>query len=41
MFPHATQDTLTNSAGDVLATLIGWGMTRAVRNVRSTRAAHR
>jgi hypothetical protein len=24
-----------NSAGDVLATMVGWGMTRAVRNVRA------
>lgn len=35
MFPHPTQDTLMNSAGDVLATMVGWGMTRAVRNVRA------
>ena len=35
MFPHPTQDTLMNSAGDILATMVGWGMTRAVRNVRA------
>jgi hypothetical protein len=35
MFPHATQDTLANSAGDILATMVGWAMTRAVRNARA------
>jgi len=39
VFPHATQDTLANSAGDVLATMIGWGLTRAARNARAARAA--
>jgi len=35
MFPHPTQDSLANSAGDILATLVGWTMTRAVRGVRA------
>ena len=35
MFPHPTQDTLANSAGDILATMVGWGMTRAARNARA------
>jgi hypothetical protein len=35
MFPHPTQDTLANSAGDILATMVGWAMTRAVRNSRA------
>jgi hypothetical protein len=35
MFPHPTQDSLANSAGDILATMLGWVMTRAVRNARA------
>ena len=35
MFPHPTQDSLANSAGDILATMVGWVMTRAVRNARA------
>ena len=35
IFPHPTQDTLANSAGDMLATMIGWAMTRAARNARA------
>ena len=31
IFPHVTQDTLANSCGDVLATMLGWGLARAVR----------
>ena len=34
-FPHPTQDTLANSAGDILATLVGWAMTRAAQNARA------
>jgi hypothetical protein len=34
-FPHPTQDTLANSAGDILATMVGWVMTRVARNVRA------
>ena len=30
VFPHVTQDTLQNSAGDVLATMLGWGLARAI-----------
>jgi hypothetical protein len=30
IFPHATQDTLLNSCGDVLATLAGWALARAI-----------
>ncbi len=30
VFPHVTQDTLQNSCGDVLATMLGWGLARAV-----------
>ena len=39
MFPHPTQDTLANAAGDVLSTLVGWCMARAARNARA-RIAH-
>ncbi len=35
MFPHPTQDTLANSAGDVLATLLGWATTRAAQSARA------
>jgi len=31
-FPHPTQDTLANSAGDVLSTAIGWVVTAAMRS---------
>jgi hypothetical protein len=30
-FPHPTQDTLANSAGDVLSTAIGWVIAAALR----------
>ena len=30
LFPHATADTLRNAVGDVLATLVAWGVVRAV-----------
>jgi hypothetical protein len=36
IFPHPTQDTLANSAGDVLATMLGWTMSRVARNARVT-----
>ena len=36
-FPHATQDTLLNSAGDVFSTLIAWTVCRAVRDARAAR----
>ncbi len=29
VFPHPTQDTLANSAGDVLCALVGWAIARA------------
>ena len=30
IFPHVTQDTWQNSAGDVVATMLGWGVARLV-----------
>jgi hypothetical protein len=30
VFPHVTQDTFRNSCGDVLATIVGWALARAV-----------
>src|SRR5262245_28641259 len=30
VFPHVTQDTWLNSAGDVVATMLGWGLARLV-----------
>ena len=30
VFPHVTQDTLWNSCGDVLATMLGWGLARVI-----------
>ena len=35
IFPHPTQDTLANSAGDVLSTMSAGASTRAVRNARA------
>ena len=34
IFPHPTQDTFANSAGDVVATMIGWMLVRIVRATR-------
>lgn len=31
VFPHATHDTLLNATGDVLATMVGWAIGRALR----------
>jgi hypothetical protein len=31
VFPHPTQDTLANSAGDVLSTMLGWSLARLGR----------
>jgi hypothetical protein len=36
-FPHPTQDTWQNSAGDVISTMIGWAVARAVRDLRAAR----
>jgi len=38
-FSHPTQDTLANSAGDVLSTLMGWAATTAVRRRQTFRHA--
>jgi hypothetical protein len=35
IFPHPTQDTFANSAGDVIATMLGWLLVRVVRATRS------
>lgn len=29
IFPHASQDSLANSLGDVLSSVVGWGLARA------------
>ena len=34
LFPHPTQDTIANSLGDVLSTMIGWSLARATRRHR-------
>ena len=31
MFPHATQDTMVNAAGDVISTLVGWFIAKSAR----------
>jgi hypothetical protein len=31
VFPHPTQDTVANSAGDILSTMLGWSLARALR----------
>ncbi len=36
-FPHPTQDTLMNSVGDIISTLVGWAASRAVRDRRTAR----
>ena len=38
VFPHPTQDTIANSAGDVLSTMVGWSLARAL--ARPPSAAH-
>jgi hypothetical protein len=34
LFSYPTQDTLVNSVGDVLSTLVGWSLTMAARQRR-------
>jgi hypothetical protein len=36
LFPHPTQDTIANSVGDVLSTMLGWSLARALRARRPT-----
>jgi hypothetical protein len=36
-FPHPTQDTLANSAGDVLSALVGWAIARGASAARGHR----
>jgi hypothetical protein len=33
VFPHVTQDTFQNSCGDVLATMLGWGLARLLHSL--------
>jgi hypothetical protein len=40
MFPHATQDTLTNAVGDVLSTMLGWFIARVYRMRDPERVPH-
>jgi hypothetical protein len=37
-FPHPTQDTLANSLGDVVSTMIGWAVARAIRDYTRARS---
>ena len=37
VFPHPTQDTGMNSAGDVISTMVGWTVARALRDFRAAR----
>lgn len=33
IFPHSTQDTFANAAGDATAMVVGWGIVRAMKRL--------
>jgi hypothetical protein len=39
-FPHPTQDTLANSIGDVLSTMVGWAVTTLARGRPGHQPSH-